>query len=100
MLKIYTIQNKDEIKLMEEQDLVLKGQKSLLEINSFFEIWKVKKPYELKLVAFISLSRQTIQVIESIACFPAKTEIERMIVEFNSALKAEKIDFMSVKLKF
>lgn len=95
MLKIYEIQNVDLRKLAKEQKLILSGKNDLIEINEFFEIWKVLKTYEMKLIAFIQKSKK-ILVIESIACFPSKTEIQKMMIEFNTALKKEKINFVSV----
>ena len=95
MLKTYEIQNVDLKKFAEEQKLILAGKNDLIEINDFFEIWKVLKTYEMKLIAFIQKTKKTL-VIESIACNPSKAEIQKMITEFNTALKKEKIDFVSV----
>lgn len=90
MLKTYEIQKDDLKKLAQEQKLILAGKNDLLEINEFIEIWKVLKSYEMKLIAFIEKQNQ-ILVIESIACSAAPSEIIKMKVEFNTALKAEKI---------
>lgn len=75
--------------------IMIRGKNFRIENNDFFEIWKVVTPMELKLV-YISkkTEKNKYLIIESIALDPLQKN--NMIIEFNSALAAEKINFMSI----
>lgn len=105
MIKEYIIEadNEDNAKLRvvlnleEKKKEVLKGKSEIIEMNDFFEIHKVRLPYEIKLVLINREHAAKYKIIESIAISPDKAVLEQMIVEFNTALKREGIDFKSVK---
>jgi hypothetical protein len=75
---------------------ILEGRKELIENNEFFQIWKVLKPYELKLVLVLKENQDQYYIIESIAINADKEELLKMQVEFNTALKEKDIDFMHI----
>jgi hypothetical protein len=71
---------------------VLRGTKELLKEHDKFEIWKVKLPYEIKLVLILKNSEEDFLIIEAIAINPSKQELKKMQVEFNSCLKKQCIN--------
>lgn len=73
---------------------VLRGQRILIKEKEQFEIWKVKLPYEIKLVLILKNSEEDFLIIESVAIKPTKFELLKMQVEFNTCLKKEKIGFI------
>jgi hypothetical protein len=75
--------------------IMLRGKNEKIENNDFFEIYKVCTPHELKLVYIEKkLNKNKHLVIESIATDPMLKNI--MIIEFNSALSSEKINFLFI----
>lgn len=71
---------------------VLRGEKHLLKEHDKYEIWKVKLPYEIKLVLILKNSEEDFLIIETIAINPSKQELKKMQVEFNSCLKKQDIN--------
>ena len=63
----------------------------------FFEIWKCKLPYEIKLVLINTTNKQQYKIIESVSTIPDKNEYTKMVAAFNTALKKEDINFKMVK---
>jgi hypothetical protein len=104
MIREYTIESdpKDDKKLYAKLNLeqkkkeVLKGYSELIYINDFFEIWKCKLPYEIKLVLINMTNKDKNKIIESTAIDSSKFELEKMQAEFNTVLAKEGINFMGV----
>lgn len=70
---------------------VLNGKRVLIIEHDKYEIWKVKLPYEIKLVLILKNSEEDFLIIESLAINPSKTELLKMQVEFNTCLKELRI---------
>lgn len=73
---------------------VLNGIRHLITEHDKFEIWKVKLPYEIKLVLILKNSEEDFLIIESVAINPSKQELHKMQVEFNSCLKKLRINIV------
>jgi lysyl-tRNA synthetase class I len=104
MIKEYTIESDDKLNktlrmhlnLEQKKKEVLKGYHELIHVNDFFEIWKCKLPYEIKLVLINMTNKDQYKIIESTAVNPSKQELQKMQAEFNTALAKEGINFMGV----
>jgi len=86
-----------KLNLEQKKKQVLKGYSELIYINDFFEIWKCKLPYEIKLVLINTTNKQKYKIIESVSTIPDKNEYRKMVAAFNTALKKEDINFKMVK---
>jgi hypothetical protein len=105
MIKEYVIESDSsddknihmKLNLSQKKKQVLKGYSELIYINNFFEIWKCKLPYEIKLVLINTTNKRQYKIIESVATIPDKNEYTKMVAAFNTALKKDGIDFKMVK---
>jgi intracellular sulfur oxidation DsrE/DsrF family protein len=104
MIKKYTIKEdpkqcngdkalyKMRLTLNDKINTVLKGIRNLIFEHDNYEIWKVKLPYEIKLVLILKKSEEHFLIIESIAINSTKKELLKMQVEFNTCLKEQRIN--------
>lgn len=73
---------------------ILEGERKLIKEHDKFEIWKVKLPFEIKLVLILKNSEEDFLIIESIALNPSASEILKMQIEFNTCLKEQRINII------
>lgn len=83
---------KMRLSLNDKINQALKGDRELIKDHDKYEIWKVRRPYEIKLVLILKNSEEDFLIIESIAIKPTKNELLKMQVEFNTCLKQQKIN--------
>ena len=79
-----------------EKNLMLKGKWKIIYECDFFTIFKVVTHMELKLV--YRTKKEPYQIIESICFDKNKLAIKDMVVQFNTALCIEGVNFKEVKL--
>jgi hypothetical protein len=79
-----------------EKNLMLKGNWVNIYDCDFFTIFKVMTPIELKLV--YRTKKEPYLVIESICFDKNKLAIKNMVIDFNTSLCAEGINFKKVNL--